>query len=140
MCWTEVINRISNKIRSMHNRKLTLFQRSIVVNTLLTSQIWYHAQTYPMSLKWAKSINSILFRFIWITKVEPISRNTITMDRELGGLSMINIMTKAESIFACRMLRQFLIDVNQLSLISFFNAVRVNPSQHQPSPCEHLPS
>ena len=127
MCWTEVINRISNKIRSMHNRKLTLFQRSIVVNTLLTSQIWYHAQTYPMSLKWAKSINSILFRFIWITKVEPISRNTITMDRELGGLSMINIMTKAESIFACRMLRQFLIDVNQLSLISFFNAVRVNP-------------
>ena len=127
ICWTEVCTRITNKIRSMHSRRLTLFQRSVLVNALLTSQIWYYAQTYPMSPQWAKSINSLLFNFIWITKAEPISRNTLTMDKKLGGLSVINILTKADSIFACRMLKQFLIDINQFSLITFYNAVRVNP-------------
>ena len=105
ICWTKVCTRITNKIGSMHSRRLTLFQRSVLVNALLTSQIWYYAQTYPMSPQWAKSINSLLFNFIWITKAEPISRNTLTMDKKLGGLSVINILTKADSIFACRMLK-----------------------------------
>ena len=43
MCWSNVKTRISNKIRSMYNRNLTLFQRSLIVNSLLTSQIWYYA-------------------------------------------------------------------------------------------------
>ena len=127
ICWADVCTRITNKIRWMHSRRLTLFQRSVLVNALLTSQIWYYAQTYPMSPQWANSINSLLFNFIWITKAEPISRNTLTMDKKLGGLSVINILTKADSIFACRMLKQFLIDINQFSLITFYNAVRVNP-------------
>ena len=68
ICWTEVCTRITNKIRSMHSRRLTLFQRSVLVNALLTSQIWYYAQTYPMSPQWAKSINSLLFNLFGLLK------------------------------------------------------------------------
>ena len=103
MCWANVKTRISNKMRSMYNRNLTLFQRSLIVNSLLTSQIWYYAQTYPLSLKWSKGINSLLYKFIWITNTEPIARSTLTLDRKLGGLSAINIQIKSESIFASRM-------------------------------------
>ena len=45
----------------------------------------------------------------------------------MGGLSVTNILIKSESIFACRMLKQFMIDENQLSLVTYFNSVRVNP-------------
>ena len=85
MCWAAVTSRISNKIKSMYNRNLTLFQRAVLVNALLTSQIWYYAQTYPLSEKWSKSINALLYKFIWITNAEPISRNTLNLERNLGG-------------------------------------------------------
>ena len=127
MCWSDVKTRISNKIRSMYNRELTLYQRAVLVNSLLTSQIWYYAQTYPLSIKWSKSINVLLYKFIWISNTEQIARSTLNLDRKLGGLSVCNIFIKSESIFACRMLRQFLLDTNQLSLLSYFNSVRINP-------------
>ena len=56
-----------------------------------------------------------------------IARSTLNLDRNLGGLSVINIFIKSESIFACRMLKQFMTDTNQLSLVTYFNSLRVNP-------------
>ena len=90
MCWSDVTARISNKIKLLYNRNLTLFQRSVLVNGLLTSQIWYYAQTYPLSLKWSKSINVLLDKFNWITNTEPIARSKLNLDRKLGGLSVCN--------------------------------------------------
>ena len=127
ICWSEALTRISNKIATMHNRNLTLFQRSVLVNSLLTSQIWYYAQTYPLPLYWSKKINVLLYKFIWITNSEPIARSTLNLDRDMGGLSVINILVKSESIFAYRMLKQFMDDENQLSLVTYFNSLRVNP-------------
>ena len=111
----------------MHNRKLTLFQRSVIVNGLLASQIWYYAQTYPLPIKWSKKINVRLFNFIWIKKVEPIARSTLNLEKNKGGISVFNILVKSECLFACRMLKQFLASEDQLSLIVYYNAVRVNP-------------
>ena len=111
----------------MQNRNLTLFQRSVLVNSLLTSQIWYYAQTYPLPLYWSKKINVLLYKFIWIANTEPIARSTLNLDRDMGGLSVINILVKSESIFAYRMLKQFMEDENQLSLVTYFNSLRVNP-------------
>lgn len=62
-----------------------------------------------------------------ITKVEPIARSTLDLDKQMGGLSLFNILTKSQCIFACRMLKQFLLDEDQISLIAYYNAVRINP-------------
>ena len=62
-----------------------------------------------------------------MTNTEPIARSTLNLDRDMGGLSVTNILIKSESIFACRMLKQFMIDENQLSLVTYFNSVIVNP-------------
>ena len=62
-----------------------------------------------------------------MTKTEPIARSTLNLDKDMGGLSVINILIKSESIFAYRMLKQFMEDENQLSLVSYFNSLRVNP-------------
>ena len=96
LCWSDVNNRISKKVQTLHNRKLTLFQRAIIVNSILSSLIWYHAQTYPLPLTWSKKINVHLFKFIWKSKVEPIARSTLNLDKNKGGLSVFNIFIKSE--------------------------------------------
>merc|ERR1712240_220654 len=115
LCWSDVNIRISKKVQTLYNRKLTLFQRSVIVNSLLASLIWFHAQTYPLPIKWPKKLNVILFNFIWNSKVEPIAR------------SVFNIFVKSECLFACRMLKQFLGNEDQTSLIAYYNAIRLNP-------------
>ena len=104
-----------------------MFQRAIIVNSILSSLIWYHAQTYPLPLTWSKKINVHLFKFIWKSKVEPIARSTLNLDKNKGGLSVFNIFIKSECLFACRMLKQFLENENQTSLIAYYNAIRLNP-------------
>ena len=88
-----------------------MFQRSVIVNSLLAS----------------KKLNVILFNFIWNSKVEPIARSTLNIDRDKGGLSVFNILVKSECLFACRMLKQFLGNEDQTSLIAYYNAIRLNP-------------
>ena len=78
-------------------------------------------------LHWAKKINVYLFNFIWKSKVEPITRCILNLDKNKGGLSFFNIFLKSECLFACRMLKHFLESEAQLFLVVYYNAFRVNP-------------
>ena len=51
----------------------------------------------------------------------------MNIDRDKGGLSVFNIFVKSECLFACRMLKQFLGNEDQTSLIAYYNAIRLNP-------------
>ena len=126
-CWSDVHDKMNNRTKTMINRKLTLLQKSVIVNSILTSQIWYRAQTYPLSLVWANKINRVICRYIWGSKANPIKHETLTLDKKEGGLSLVCIYTKAKSIFACRIIKQFLIDESQNSLICYYIATRLNP-------------
>ena len=111
----------------MITRKLTLFQKVVIVNSLLISQIWYRAQTYPLSQQWVNKINKILCKFIWGSANNPIKHEIMTLGKREGGMSLINIEIKAKCIFACRILKQFLIDKKQHSLLLYYIAMRLNP-------------
>ena len=51
----------------------------------------------------------------------------MTLDKKEGGLSLISIYTKAKCIFACRLIKQFLFDEKQNSLLVYYTAMRLNP-------------
>ena len=89
--------------------------------------MWYDAQTNPLPLRWSKKISVHLFDFIWISNVEPNARLTLNLDKDKGGLSIFNIFVKSECLFACRMLKQFLENEDQSSLIVYYTAYRIIP-------------
>ena len=126
-CWSEVHTKINNQAKAIICRKLTIVQKTVIVNSILTSLIWYRAQTYPLSLTWSQKINKIICKYIWGLKTNPIKHETLTLDRKEGELSLICIYTKAKSIFACRIMKQFLIDEVQNSLLCYYIAMRLNP-------------
>ena len=126
-CWSETFDKIEKQIKAVTNRHLTLFQKVIMINTLFTSQVWYKAQTYPLPINWAKSINRILLKYLWGNKSNPIKFETLTLSKESGGLGLVDIYTKAKCVFSYRLMIQFLQDLNQTSILAYYNAMTINP-------------
>ena len=89
--WSSVIQKITKQVSLFQARKVNLFQRSIIVYTLVQSKVWYISQTYPLSEKVAKSINKIVFPYIWNSSGEPLKRNVIYRDKKAGGINVFNV-------------------------------------------------
>ena len=66
-------------------RNFTIFQKAILINVVILSQVWYTAHTYPLSNKYCKLINKELFPFIWNSKYDPIQLDVIYQSRSSGG-------------------------------------------------------
>ena len=55
--WTNVYNKIKNRVPLITCRKFTLYQRVILVNCLIASKLWYVSHVYPLPLKYVTCIN-----------------------------------------------------------------------------------
>ena len=55
--WNHALAAIQIKIRTFQNRKLTMYQKAIITNSILLSKLWYIAHIYPLPESVAKKIN-----------------------------------------------------------------------------------
>ena len=70
--WNMILNKIKNRIPLIRDNYFTLYQKSVIVNSLLSSKIWYASHVYPLPLQISKLINKELFGFIWKYNYDPI--------------------------------------------------------------------
>ena len=82
----------------MENRRLSLYEKSIIVNTLACSKLWYVGTIVNMSKHYIDKFQKCIFSFLWKSKVEPLSRNTCYLDKDQGGLNVINIDLKLKAL------------------------------------------
>ena len=57
LAWSDVLLKIKRKIGSLSSRCFTIFQRALIINTIILSKVWYIAHTYPLPSKHSKLIN-----------------------------------------------------------------------------------
>ena len=62
--WEIIESSITKCIGIFHNRKLTLFQRSIIINCKILAKCWYIAQVFQFPIESAKRIQKTLFKFL----------------------------------------------------------------------------
>ena len=108
-------------------RNFNIFQKSIVVNSLVLSRAWYTSHTYPLSKEHAKCIENVIFPFIWKSKSNPLKRDVLYNNKDAGGLNLLNVFFKAKSIFAKSFLRLFLFSAENDSLVKYYCALQINP-------------
>ena len=77
--------------------------------------------------KKSKLINKELFPFIWISKYNPIHQDVIYQSRLNGGLGLLNVYHKAQSIMTATFLKQFLESNENANLLKYYCSIRVNP-------------
>ena len=96
--WVNIENKINRMIGVFVNRKLTIFQKCIIINCKFLAKAWYVSHVYPIPLDSAKRIQRSLFRYLWNRSSEPIKRNTVLLPKLEGGLGMLSILHKSKAI------------------------------------------
>ena len=105
----EKIKKLSYKIKMWSARNLTTEGKVLIVKTFGLSQLIYNMQSYGYREAEMKSIERIIFKFIWSTSnnsngIDRISRSIMKNEYEYGGMKV----TDVESLDRSIKLRQYL--------------------------------
>lgn len=88
--WTTVINKFKAKLIFLKHRNLSYRGRTMLLNTIALTKIWFLSNVFYMP-PWAlKSIERAIFNFIWNNlQSEPINRKTLYLPTSQGGLGIL---------------------------------------------------
>ena len=123
--WRKIYDKIKIRFSMMLGRNLNIYQKAIIINSLISSKIWYTSHVYPLPIEYSKLINTEIFKFIWNSNSNPIKREVINRNKDKGGLGLLNIYYKAKSIFISTTLRNFLTS-KENSIIRYCIANKIN--------------
>ena len=126
MSWSKIISKLKQKMGMLRGRNLTIYQRAIIINTIILSKVWYIAHTYPLPIKYCKLINKENFPYLWNSKYNPIRREVLHQSKLSGGLEIKNVFFKAQSIMSSTFLKQFM-KPDENCILKYYCAIRLNP-------------
>ena len=90
--FSEKMLEIKGIINKWNKRYLTPLGKVTVIKTFIMSGLNHLLLTLPNPNEtFIKELNNILFKFLWSGKPDKINRNTVTLDKHLGGLKMVNM-------------------------------------------------
>ena len=98
--WNFQIEKLAKRLESWKFRNLSLKGKSMIINSLALSGLWYTGSVVPL-LAWAeKKINQVIFDFLWSGKNQQIKREVCYLPYELGGLNVVNVALKCKALLA----------------------------------------
>jgi hypothetical protein len=102
------------------NRKLTLFGKCSIINTLALTQLYYSAiiLNYP-NAETFENIQKLIFNFIW-GKRDRIERNTLIGNIADGGIGIVDVESKFKSLKAMWIKR---LSENKSTIKIFFESI-----------------
>ena len=90
--YSPIKEKIANLVKIWNRRKLTIMGRSVVIKSLLTSQLTYVMSILPTpSNKFIKEINQSILNYLWEDKPPRISKVVMWGSKESGGLKIPNM-------------------------------------------------
>jgi len=82
---------LSRVLESWSQRNLSLYGKTLIVNSLALSGLWYCVSCLPVSSATIKAANRKIFSFLWSHRRELVSRVTTTQPRDRGGLGFPSV-------------------------------------------------
>ena len=96
--WKKIVFRI-NSLATLHReRKLTLFGKVQVINTLLIPVIIHKAKILIPPPEILKQFNTILYKFLWHPNpIENLSRKKLIAHKDQGGIAIVVVVWRGIS-------------------------------------------
>ena len=123
--WTQIINKIRNRIPLIKGNFYTIYQKGIIINSLILSKVWYAAHVYPLPEEFSKKIVTEIINFMWKPRYNPIGKEVLYNHKINGGIGLINVFLKAQSIFASTVIKNFA-DSKKGDIVQYYMALRLN--------------
>ena len=98
MNYDKILIQASKIIKSWQYCILTPIGKIAVIKTLILSKFNHLFISVPVSDKFLKKINDLIYGYLWEGKPDKISRKTICINYFDGGLKMVNIFNFEKSL------------------------------------------
>ena len=122
--WDNILSAIKIKLRIMQFIKLSIYQKAVLINYVVYARLWYISHVYPLPLRYANQIKRISFHYLWGKEYEPVRRSTLTLPKHEGGLGIIDIFYKSQSILASSFIKCYSNENGVNWLIDYYNNIR----------------
>ena len=116
--WGKRIQSLDSLLACWSNRSLSYHGRALIANTLGLSLFWYLASFSCIPPDILTAINTRVFSFIWQKKREWLARSSVTQRCSLGGLGLVDVQRKINSLHALWVRR--LVEHEHLPWVYFF--------------------
>ena len=124
--WLLIENKVQKHINCITSRQLTIFQKSLYVNSCILSKIIYISHIIPVDKVIAKRLTKLIFNYIWNGNYDPIKRDFLYLPKEEGGIGIVNIVNKCNSTFVKSFLKMYAEDDNFFKLLWYYCDSRLN--------------
>ena len=124
--WGKVGDNVANSVGVLSNRKLTLFQRAIILNSKVLSKCWYIAHVFPMPKEIEKQLAKCTFKYLWNGNYQPINRQTLYLPKWRGGCGIVNIHCKSKAILFNTFYKNYVNESYGLKLLMYFCQIRAS--------------
>ena len=87
--WQNILEKIKNHSNKLSQRYLTFLGKATILNTLILAKTNFLSNIFPIPQNVPTKLHKYIFSYIYQKKnVEPISRKTLFLKKEQGGLSI----------------------------------------------------
>lgn len=89
--WEPPFLKISATLRAWKRRKLSLFGKIIILNTLAVSKLWHLARVLPVPVDFFDRVKESFLSFLWGSGMHLVSYDTLTRLKICGGFGLVDI-------------------------------------------------
>lgn len=102
--WQEVFKNFKKRLWWHKPRDLNLIQKIILLNTYVTSKLWYAASTLPLTNKFGAMFVSEIGRFLRFGCQQRVAFENLVLPKKRGGLNLHSPILKARALLINRIL------------------------------------
>ena len=96
--WQSKLNKLEKNLNLWKSRSLSFVGKALIINTLGASKFWFLAKLLPTP-EWVISrFKMLVFNFLWNSKIETVSRQTLSAPVKDGGLGIIDFLPKSKAL------------------------------------------
>ena len=96
--WRPRITAVENVLNSWRQRALSYRGKSLVINALALSRVWYMASLIHVPRWVSAEINSLMFNFFWGGKRDLVARRVVVQHFSLGGFNVVDFQLKVSAL------------------------------------------
>ena len=96
--WANHLAKLGTVLATWKTRQLSFHGRALVINSLGLSLFWYLCSFLVMPDQVVTAVNANIFSFLWKKKPERLARVSVTQRTSHGGLGLIDMQRKIQSL------------------------------------------
>jgi len=96
--WEPTLAKISKTVNLYQSRSVSMYGKAVISNVSICSKLWYLVATTILPAPFLDKIIRLVFDFVWSNKTEKVSRNTMYLESDKGGIGLVHIKSKIKAM------------------------------------------